>query len=350
MRVAFVGAGVIARTHIGLLAEAGGADVVAVCDPILERAGAAAPGAVPYADWETMLAAERPDAVFVCSPPASHAAPVLGALARGIPVYLEKPLARTLADGLAIVAAWERAGCVCAVGYQWRSLDVVAAARAALAGAPPGLLVSRSFGPTEPARADLAAASAGSWFADPRQSGGILFELASHDIDLQLALAGRVDSVQASAAAGRLALAGRSAEGSYDSVSVLLRFSGGGLGGVHVAWTGEGSRPVYSLDVLAADATLALTLDPDFRLRGRAGGSPIDVADMVDARRLSQARFFAAVASGAPAAVACTPREALGTLAVALACESAIAGGHEVRVPRLEARSEDRGAPTAGRG
>ena len=337
MRVAFVGAGVIARTHIGLLAEAGGADVVAVCDPILERAATAAPGAVPYADWEAMLESERPDAVFVCSPPGSHAAPVLGAFARGIPVYLEKPLARTLADGLAIVAGWERSGCVCAVGYQWRSLDVVAAAREALAGSPPGLLVSRSFGPTEPARADLAAASAGSWFADPRQSGGILFELASHDLDLQLALAGRVDSVQASAAAGRLALAGRPADGLHDTVSVLLRFSCGALGGVHVGWTGEGSRPVYALDVLAADVTLALSLDPDFRLRGRAGGRPVDVTDTVDARRRSQARFFDAVARGAPAAVACTPRDALATLAVALACETAIAGGEEVRVPRLEA-------------
>jgi predicted dehydrogenase len=337
VRVAFVGAGTIARTHIALLAGPGEHEVVAVCDPVIDRAQAASPAARAYAEWEAMLDAERPDAVFVCSPPGGHAAPLLGALARGVPAYVEKPLARTLADGLAMVAAWEAAGCVCAVGYQWRSLDVVAAARAALAGAHPGLLVSRSFGPTEPARADLDAAAAGSWFADPRQSGGILFELASHDLDLQLALAGRVDSVQASAAAGRLALAGRAADGLHDTVSVLLRFSCGALGGVHVGWTGEGSRPVYALDVLAADVTLALSLDPDFRLRGRAGGRPVDVTDTVDARRRSQARFFDAVARGAPAAVACTPRDALATLAVALACETAIAGGEEVRVPRLEA-------------
>jgi myo-inositol 2-dehydrogenase / D-chiro-inositol 1-dehydrogenase len=330
-----VGAGVIARTHIGLLADAAGFDVVAVCDPILERAGVAAPGAVPYADWEAMLETERPDAVFVCSPPGSHAAPVLGALARGIPAYVEKPLARTLADGLAIVAAWEAAGCVCAVGYQWRSLDVVAAAREALAGSPPGLLVSRSYGPTEPARADLAGTGAGSWFTDPRQSGGILFELASHDIDLQLALAGRVDSVQASAAAGRLALAGREPNGLHDTVTALLRFGGGAIGAVTAGWTGEGSRPVYALDVLAADVTLELALDPDFRLRGRARGRDVDVSDTVDARRRSQECFLEAVARGTPDSVACTPRDALGTLAVALACETAIATAQEVRVPRV---------------
>ena len=164
----------------------------------------------------------------------------------------------------------------------------------------PGLLVSRSFGPTEPARADLGAAAAGSWFADPRQSGGILFELASHDIDLQLALAGRVDSVQASATAGRLALAGREAGGLHDTVSVLLRFSGGGLGTVSAGWTSEGSPPLYTLDVLAAEATLALDLDPDYRLRGRARGRDLDVSETADARRRSQQRFFAAVAAGRP--------------------------------------------------
>jgi predicted dehydrogenase len=339
VRVAFVGAGAIARTHIALLAGPGEHEVVAVCDPIIDRAQAASPGARAYAEWEAMLAAERPDAVFVCSPPGGHAAPLLGALARSIPAYVEKPLARTLADGLAMVAAWEASGCVCAVGYQWRSLDVVAAARAALARAHPGLLVSRSFGPTEPARADLGAAAAGSWFADPRQSGGILFEVASHDIDLQLALAGRVDSVQAGAAAGRLALAGREAGGLSDTVTVLLRFSGGGLGTVSAGWTSEGSRPLYTLDVLAADATLVLDLDPEYRLRGRAGGRWVDLSETADARHLSQQRFFAAVEQGAPDAVACTPRDALATLAVALACETSIASAQEVRVPRLDAPS-----------
>jgi myo-inositol 2-dehydrogenase/D-chiro-inositol 1-dehydrogenase len=338
MRVAFVGAGAIARTHIGILADTGLADVVAVCDPAAERASAAAAacGAAAYAEWEPMLDAERPDAVFVCTPPAHHAPPALGALRRGIPAYLEKPLARTLAAGLAIAAGWEKSGCVCAVGYQWRSLETVAAARAALQGSPPGLLVSRSLGPTEPARADLAA-GAGSWFADPRQSGGVLFELGSHDIDLQLALAGRVDTVQATAAAGRLALAGRPADGLHDAVSATLRFCDGGIGAVHVGWTAEGSPPVYTLDVLAADVSLALVLDPVYRLHGRAHGGDVDVTDRVDARRRSVERFFAAVERGDPEAVACTPRDALRTLAVALACETAIATEEIVRVPRVAA-------------
>ncbi len=333
MRVAVVGAGAIARTHLAHLGTLGH-QVVAVCDPFAERAQALAEiaGAEAYADWRPMLDAVRPDALFVCSPPPTHAPPALAAFERGIPVYLEKPLARSLADGRDIVSAWEASGCVCAVGYQWRSLDVVAAARAALAGSPPGLLVSRSFGGTEPARADLGSAAAGSWFSDPRQSGGILFELGSHDIDVQRALAGEVESVQATAGAGRLALAGREPAGLHDVVSLALRFRGGGIGAIHVGWTTEGSPSVYTLDVLAADVTLALDLAAAPRVRGRARGRAVEAADGVDARLRTHERFFAAVERGDPAAVACTPRDALGTLAVALACETAVATGREVAV------------------
>jgi predicted dehydrogenase len=331
VRAAFVGAGVIARTHMRILAETGLAEVAAVCDPALDRARAAAPAAAVHADWERMLEAEQPDVVYVCAPPEHHAAAAAGALRRGLPVYLEKPLARSLRDGEAIAAAWDETGGVCAVGYQWRSVEPVAAVRDALRGTPPGLLVSRSFGPTEPARADLDA-GAGSWFADPRRSGGILFELGSHDIDLQIAVAGRVEAVQAVAGAGRLALAGRDPGGLHDVVSATLRFAGGGIGAVHVGWSREGSPPVYTLDVLGADVTLALVLDPAYRLRGRAHGQDVDVADTTDARRRSVERFFAAAAAADPAAVACTPRDALHTLAVALACEAAIASGGVVRV------------------
>ncbi|HEY3765704.1 MAG TPA: Gfo/Idh/MocA family oxidoreductase [Gaiellales bacterium] len=335
MRVVVVGAGAIARTHVGHLAALGH-EVAGVCDPVAERASALAltAGARAYAAWEPMLDTERPDAVFVCSPPATHAEALLGALDRRIPAYVEKPLARSLADGMAMVAAWEAAGCVCAVGYQWRSLDIVAAARGALAGAQPGLMVSRSYGPTEPARGELAAA-AGSWFADPARSGGILFELASHDVDLQLALGGPVDSVSATATAGRLALAGRDPAGLHDVVALTLRFRAGGVGAVCVGWTREGSAPVYGLDVLAADASLTLELDPAPRLRGRAGGRDVVATDTADPRRRSQERFFAAVARGAPEAVACTPRDALGTLAVVLAAETAIATGAVVAVAAL---------------
>jgi myo-inositol 2-dehydrogenase / D-chiro-inositol 1-dehydrogenase len=333
VRVAIAGAGAIAHTHAGHLAELGH-ELTAACDPLVERAEAlvAASGGRAFGDVEAMLVAGRPDALFVCSPPAHHAEAAAAAFARRIPVYLEKPLARGLDDGRAIARAWGDSGRVCAIGYQWRSLEILAAARAALGGAAPALIVARSYGPTEPARGDLGSIGSGTWFTDPHRSGGILFELASHDVDLMLALAGEAESVQATAAAGGLALHGRDPGGLHDVVSVSVRFRGGGVGAVHAGWTAKGSPPIYAMDVLAAEATLALELDPVLRLRGRAAGRAVEAADTVPPRLRSQQRFFAAVERGDPFAVACTPADALATLATLLAAETAIATGATVAV------------------
>jgi myo-inositol 2-dehydrogenase/D-chiro-inositol 1-dehydrogenase len=334
VRVGFVGAGAITQRHLGILAKRSEVEVTAVCDLDAQRAQAAADvvEARAYTAWQSMLDEEHLDALFVCTPPESHAAPALAALGHGVPVYVEKPLARTYADARAIVSAWEESETVCAVGYQWRSLDLLLDLRSALRGAAPGMLISRSIGPTESARGVADAGSGESWFVDPRRSGGILFELGSHDIDLQLALAGPVDSVQAAAATGLLALAGTPPGRLDDSVAAILRFAGGGLGTIQVAWTEAQEPPVYSLDVLAADVALQLDLDPIFRLSGRAGGVEVAADSRIDPSESALAGFLDAARSGEPGRVACSPADALGTLRVALACERAIATGQTVSV------------------
>jgi predicted dehydrogenase len=332
LSVGFVGVGAAAEHHLGVLARLPGVRIAAVCDIKARLAAevAAAIGARGFGDWREMLDGVAFDALFVCTPPAHHAAPAIAALGRGVHVYLEKPLARARADGDSIAAAWQRSGAVCAVGYQWRSLDVLDDLRALLSGRQPGLLVSRSFGPTEGERHDLEQGSA--WFADPSASGGLLFELASHDIDLQIALAGPVQSVQATACSGLLALAGRAPSALDDAVALLLRFTGGGIGTAHVAWSTEQRPPLYALDVQAADVALQLALDPAFELRGRADGKAIAATGAVHPRVSSVARFLEAVRSGDPGAVPCSPADALATLATLLACERAIATGERVTV------------------
>jgi len=337
VRVGFVGAGAITQRHLGVLANRGDVEVAAVCDLDMQRAQAAADvtGATAHADWQSMLDRERLDALFVCTPPESHAEPAIAAIERGLPVYVEKPLARTLSDGLAIVSAWQQSETVCAVGYQWRSLDLLEDLRSALRGAAPGMLISRSIGPTEVTRGDLTEAESGSsesWFLDPRRSGGILLELGSHDIDLQLALAGPVEWVQAAAATGLLALASAASTDLSDAVAAILRFAGGGLGVILVAWTQAQEPPVYALDVLADGVALHLDLDPVFHLHGRAGDVEVEQDSTTAPRESALAGFIGAAGSGERDRVACSPADALGTLRVALACEKAIATGEAVRV------------------
>ena len=318
MRIGLIGAGAIARRHVGVLSALDGVELAAVGDSDLARAESVAAGAAVYGSWQELL--EHPlDAVFVCTPPAVHAQPAMAALHQGLAVYLEKPLARAADDGEAIVAAWRESGGVCAVGYQWRSLALLGRVRDRLVGASPGMLISRSVGPTEPGRA-------ASWFGDPAASGGILFELGSHDIDLQQALAGPAASVQALSGRG-LGAGGGALD---DAVAVLVRYAGGGLGVISVAWTEQQQPPIYELDVLAPEVALHLALDPEFRLAGRAHGGTVDEEEGADPRTSAVTGFLDAARRRDPAAVACTPQDALGTLRVALAAEQAIASGETV--------------------
>lgn len=320
MRIGLIGAGAIARRHVGVLSALDGVELAAVCDSDPARAASVAAGATVCGSWQELL--ERPlDAVFVCTPPTVHAEPAIAALQQGLAVYLEKPLARSAADGETIAAAWRESGGVCAVGYQWRSLALLGRVRDELAGVAPGMLVSRSVGPTEPGRA-------ASWFGDPAASGGILFELGSHDIDLQQSLAGPAESVQALSGRG-LGTGGGALD---DAVAVLVRYAGGGLGVISVGWMERQEPPIYELDVLAPDVALHLALDPEFRLAGRARGGTVDQEEAADPRISAVAGFLDAARGGDPAAVACTPEDALGTLRVALAAEQAIAAGETVRL------------------
>ena len=85
--------------------------------------------------------------------------------------------------------------------------------------------------------------------------------------------------------------------------------------------------------MLAPDVALHLALDPEFRLAGRARGGTVDQEEAADPRMTSAVTgFLDAARRGDPAAVACTPEDALGTLRVALAAERAIATGETVRL------------------
>jgi len=320
LRVGLLGGGWIARVHVPAIAAAG-ADLVAVCDIDAERAAAAAAacGAAVHTDWRQMLAAERLDALWICTPPLLHREPAEAALAAGLHVYLEKPIARTVEDGEAIVRAAAAADAVCAVGYQWHASELVGRARELVGAGPPALLVGRNFGPV----------AGRPWFMDPGQGGGQILERGSHHIDLQRALAGEVEAVRVSRA--RPALSGMSGSEIDDALVMQLRFAAGTVGTVHIAWTRDGQPGVYATDVLADNVTLQLELGGAPRLTGMAGARRVDESggDPVDR---SIRRFLGAVASMDKDAVACTPQDALRTLRVAAACERALEDGAEVAV------------------
>lgn len=326
LRVGIVGAGWIATDHRVVL-EKLGHEIAAVCDVDRERADALTRGrARVYTDWQELLDTEELDALWVATPPLHHAGPTVAALECGVPVYLEKPIARTLDDANAIVAAWERAGVVCAVGYQWHAAEALETMRDELAGQELALLLGVSIGPT----------AARPWFLERAGGGGNILERGSHQLDLARAVAGEVRSVETIASPVLLAQ-GEGAPGDIeDAATLILRFANLAVGTIVLAWTRQGQPATYSLDVIASEAMLRLELDPGFRLAGRVEDRQVETSMTVHPFERSVVRFVEAVRSGNPSAVFCTPPDARATLRAALACErSLLEGGRIVELDEI---------------
>jgi myo-inositol 2-dehydrogenase / D-chiro-inositol 1-dehydrogenase len=327
IRVGMVGAGWIAQEHRRVLASMAHAEFAAVCDIDPERAGslAAGTGARTYPDWRDLLDREDLGAVIVCTPPRSHRDPAVAALSRGLPVYLEKPIARTLEEAADIVAAARDTGTVCAVGYQWHALDLLDELPGLLTGQQVGLLVGTNIGP----------AQSRPWFTDMRAGGGNLLERGSHHMDLARTVAGEVAAVQAAASRIRLARGAGEAGDIDDALTIMLELASGALATIVVAWTRPGQPGRYGLDIIAPEATLRLALDPDFTLSGVNRGQPVSRRAASHPFERSMRRFLDAVRDRDPAAVACTPPDAAATLAVAIAAEQALRSSRAVRVSAL---------------
>lgn len=108
VRVGIIGAGNIGAAHArSLSGEVAGAEVTAIVDPDRQRAQtvAATVGARVLPTVDELLNDAQVDAVLIASPDDCHAEQALATLAVGKPMLVEKPLAPTLADASAVMAA-----------------------------------------------------------------------------------------------------------------------------------------------------------------------------------------------------------------------------------------------------
>lgn len=139
LALAIVGCGDVARFTAFFARFNRGIRLVACCDTSLERAAAFARRyRIPqsYTSYDEMLRNAQLDATYLAVPHHLHAPMTLAAIAAGVAVLLEKPLARHSAEGREIVSAARAAGVKVGVNYQYRyDAGCYALARAAQSGA-----------------------------------------------------------------------------------------------------------------------------------------------------------------------------------------------------------------------
>lgn len=125
LRGALLGTGTISYHHLVAWQRVPGVQIVALYNRTLDKARRRAeqfgidPARV-YGDYEQLLAYEELDFIDIATAPSVHRAQVEAAAARGVPVLCQKPLAPTLDDAQAMIAACTRAGVLLSVNENWR--------------------------------------------------------------------------------------------------------------------------------------------------------------------------------------------------------------------------------------
>ena len=142
---------------------------------------------------DALIADPAVDAVYIATPPGSHAELALRVAAAAKPCLVEKPMARTHAETLAMVHAFQRAGVPLWVAYYRRALPRFLLIRRLIAERVIGQVTSVHVHLTRPLATGHVLAD---WRLVPEVSGGgLFFDLASHAFDLLDFLVGPITNV-----------------------------------------------------------------------------------------------------------------------------------------------------------
>jgi len=233
VKIGFVGCGGIAGAHMARLSKIRGVELVAFCDTVKEKAAAAAGsyGGQFFTDFRLMLEKFSLDACFICVPPFAHGEMELLCVEKGIPFFVEKPVALDLETASKIDRAVEKRKLTTGVGYVLRAYDTVERGRAILSRERIGLVRGKYFG--------CVPGAGRGWYSQKSLSGGQLVEQATHTVDMMRYLAGDISEVFGYSFEG----INRKLYEKYDvedASTTVMRFASGVIGNLSCTWLWTG--------------------------------------------------------------------------------------------------------------
>ena len=256
----FIGCGdVVERKSGPAFQMVEGSQVVAVMSRRIEKARSYAERhAIKrwYDDAQKLIDDPEVNAVYVATPPSSHATYAIMAMKAGKPVYVEKPLASTYDDCARVNYISEQTGVPCFVAYYRRYLPYFQRVKDIIDAGVVGKVVNVQVRFAMPPRPlDYAHPERLPWRLQPDISGGgYFYDLAPHQIDLLQHYFGIITEARGICSnRGHL----YSAE---DSVSAVFRFESGLPGSGSWCFVGHESAQADRVLIIGDQGSLSFSV------------------------------------------------------------------------------------------
>jgi predicted dehydrogenase len=238
--------------------------------------------------YEELLDDDSVQAVINTTPNSVHLETVRQAAAAGKHVFLDKPIANTIADGLAITKACEDGNVILSVGYQRRRESHFRWIRDRIAAGDFGNLVQAEGNIS---RDRLGKIDLSSWrYQASGMPGGVMLQIGIHYTDVLEMLMGPVKRVSAMSA--RLVLPGDNA----DVANLVLEHENGAISNLTASYAS--ASEYYLMNIYGKEASAYYDLFQGLRYLERGTSAPVAVACERNDTIVEELEEFAACVRG----------------------------------------------------
>lgn len=226
-------------------------------------------------DWRKVVENPEIDIIDICVPNNLHAPIAIAAAEHGKMVFTEKPLARTVAEGEAMVAAVEKAGVRNMVWYNYRRIPAVTLAKQIIDSGKLGRIfhLRAQFLQDWTISSDVPQGGQATWRLDADAAGsGVTGDLLAHCIDTAMWWNGPITRVVARTETfikeRKHADSGKTMPvGIDDGTNFLCDFANGSLGNFEATRYARGHKAKYFIEINGEHASIAWDLHDLQRLQ-----------------------------------------------------------------------------------
>jgi len=344
-KLVIIGCGGIGTYHLNHFLKYTDIDLAGFCDLIPERAQAFVEKAgtgKAFTDWREMYDEIKPDMVFICIPPYAHGEIEFETIKRGIPMFVEKPVALDLELARKIRDEVEKASLITAVGFQCRYSNIVKDTQEFCKRHPINFVNCFRMGgiPGTP------------WWKVKSLSGGQIVEQTVHNFDMIRYIMGEPTQVYTMGTRGFVQ--GVEDYDTDDLTTTTIRFASGALGTVSTGCYATGGQCCdNTITFSSKDARLNHYIISKVDIYGETpvvkeeggsevvkgdgkmsadGGQAITIKDEGQAGDICDRTFVDAVLTGDASKILSPYADAVKTLEFVLACNASMDADAPIKI------------------